>query len=132
MNEIYWITVLGNLQTAAFIISAVAIGIAILCVSVLLTTIDTYYVDEIDKLQSKQLKKITVSSLIVGFIMLMVVVFIPSKQDMYLIYGAGNVIDYCQDNPKVKELPDKAVEALNTWLDMVNEENTKQDDKERN
>ena len=40
---------------------------------------------------------------------------------MYLIYGVGNVIDYCQDNPKVKELPDKAVEALNTWLYMVNE-----------
>lgn len=38
---------------------------------------------------------------------------------MYLIYGAGNVIDCCQNNPKVKELPDKAVEALKTWLDMV-------------
>lgn len=132
MSEIYWITVLGNLQTVAFIISAIAVGITILCVVVLFTTMDTYYIDEIDKTIEQTIKKVTVSSLIVGFIMLMVVVFIPSKQDMYLIYGAGNVIDYCQDNPKVKELPDKAVEALNTWLDMVNEKNTKQDDKERN
>lgn len=130
MNEIYWITVLGNLQTAAFIISAVAIGVAILCVSFLLATIanDT----EIYETSEQTIKKTTVSSLIIGFIMLMVAIFVPSKQDMYLIYGAGNVIDYCQDNPKVKELPDKAVEALNTWFDMVNEENTKQDDKERN
>lgn len=80
-----------------------------------------YDADEIDKIAERKIKKITVSSLIVGFIMLMVAIFIPSKQDMYLIYGAGNVIDYCQNNPKVKELPDKAVEALNTWLDMVNE-----------
>ena len=81
----------------------------------------TYDADEIDTIIGRKVKKITISSLIVGFIMLMITIFIPSKQDMYLIYGAGNVIDYCQDNPKVKELPDKAVEALNTWLDMVNE-----------
>lgn len=130
MSEIYWITVLSGLHAAAFIISAVAIGVAILCVSFLLAIIanDT----EIDETSEQTIKKTTVSSLIIGFIMLMVAIFVPSKQDMYLIYGAGNVIDYCQDNPKVKELPDKAVEALNTWFDMVNEENTKQDDKERN
>jgi hypothetical protein len=61
------------------------------------------------------------SSFVIGLISLITLVFVPSKQDMYLIYGAGNVIDCCQDNPKVKELPDKAVEALNTWLDMVTE-----------
>ena len=121
MSEIYWITVLGNLQTVASIASVVAVAVNILCVCLLLATIDTHYAYEIDKLAERKLKKITVLSLIVGFIMLMVVIFIPSKQDMYFIYGAGNVIDYCQDNPKVKELPDKAVEALNTWLDMINE-----------
>lgn len=121
MNEIYWITVLGNLQTVAFIIFAIATGIAILCICILIATMGTYDANEIDKIMGQKVKKITISSLIVGFIMLMVAIFIPSKQDMYLIYGAGNVIDYCQDNPKVKELPDKAVEALNTWLDMVNE-----------
>lgn len=132
MSEIYWITVLDNLQTVAFIIFAIAIGIAILCVCFLLAAIATYDKDEIDKIIEQKLKKTIVSSVIIGFITLMILIFVPSKQDMYLIYGAGNVIDYCQDNPKVKELPDKAVEALNTWLNMVNEENTKQDDKERN
>lgn len=121
MNEIYWITVLGSLHTAAFIIFAIIAGVAILCVCILIATMGTYDADEIDEIAKRKIKKITISSLIVGFIMLMIAIFIPSKQDMYLIYGAGNVIDYCQDNPKVKELPDKAVEALNTWLDMVNE-----------
>ena len=121
MSEIYWITVLGSLHTVAFIIFAIIAGVAILCVCILIATMGTYDADEIDKIAKREIKKITISSLIVGFIMLMVTLFIPSKQDMYLIYGAGNVIDYCQDNPKIKELPDNAVEALNTWLDMVNE-----------
>ena len=121
MNEIYWITVLGSLHTVAFIIFAIIAGVAILCVCILIATMGTYDTDEIDEIAKRKIKKITISSLIVGFIMLMVALFIPSKQDMYLIYGVGNVIDYCQDNQKVKELPDNAVEALNTWLDMVNE-----------
>ena len=121
MNEIYWITVLSSLHTVAFIIFAIIAGIAILCVCILIATMGTYDADEIDEIAKRKIKKITISSLIIGFIMLMISIFIPSKQDMYLIYGVGNVIDYCQDNPKVKELPDKAVEALNIWLDMVNE-----------
>ena len=35
-------------------------------------------------------------------------------------HNGGTVIDYCQGNPKIKKIPDKAVDALNTWLDMVN------------
>lgn len=121
MSEIYWITVLGNLRTVALIIFAMATGIAILYVYILFSTMSAYDTDEIHEIAKRKIKKIAIPSLIVGFIMLIVAVLIPSKQDMYLIYGVGNVIDYCQDNPKVKELPDKAVEALDIWLDMVNE-----------
>lgn len=122
MSEIYWIITLGRLQDVAYTLSALAIAITLIGIIILCcmnaSDLDD---DEVEIPASTKLKKITISSAIVGFIMLMVVIFVPSKQDIYLIYGAGNVIDYCQDNPKVKELPDKAVEALNVWLDMVNE-----------
>ena len=121
MNEIYWITVLGSLRTVALIIFAMVTGVTILCVCILFSTMSAYDTDEIDEIAKRKVKKITVFSAIAGFILVIAMIFIPSKQDMYLIYGAGNVIDYCQDNPKVKELPDKAVEALDIWLDMVNE-----------
>ena len=121
MNEIYWITVLGSLRTVALIIFAMVTGVTILCVCILFSTMSAYDTDEIDEIAKRKVKKITVFSAIAGFILVIVMIFIPSKQDMYLIYGAGNVIDCCQDNPKVKELPDKAVEALDIWLDMVNE-----------
>lgn len=122
MSEIYWITTLGHLRDVAYTLSALAIAITIVGIIILCcmnaSDLDD---DEVEIPASTKLKKITVSSAIVGFIMVIAMIFIPTKQDMYLIYGAGNVIDYCQDNPKVRELPDKAVEALNTWLDMVNE-----------
>ena len=121
MSEIYWITVLGSLRTVALIIFAMVTGVTILCVCILFSTMSAYDTDEIDEIVKRKVKKITVFSAIAGFILVIAMIFIPSKQDMYLIYGAGNVIDYCQDNPKVKELPDKAVEALDIWLDMVNE-----------
>ena len=121
MSEIYWITVLGSLRTAALIIFAMATGVTIICVCILFSTMSAYDTDEIDEIAKRKVKKITVFSAIAEFILVIAMIFIPSKQDMYLIYGVGNVIDYCQDNPKVKELPDKAVEALDIWLDMVNE-----------
>lgn len=122
MNKIYWITTLGHLRDIAYALSALAVAITVVCI-VILCCINASNLDddEIEVPASSKLKKITVFSAIAGFILVIAIIFIPSKQDMYLIYGAGNVIDYCQDNPKVKELPDKAVEALDIWLDMVNE-----------
>lgn len=122
MNEIYWITVLGNIKHVAVALLLASIVILTICIVVRLVAFE--YMDTTDEDQMrnfKELKRTMTSSLVIGLISLITLVFVPSKQDLYLIYGAGNVIDYCQDNPKVKELPDKAVEALNTWLDMVNE-----------
>jgi hypothetical protein len=123
MNEIYWITTLGHLRDVAYTLSGLAIAITIVGGIILLLCGNASDLDddEVEAASRAKLKKITVSSAIAGFILVIAMIFIPSKQDMYLIYGAGNVIDYCQGNPKVKELPDKAVEALNTWLDMINE-----------
>ena len=121
MNEIYWITTLGHLRDVAYALSALAVAITVVCI-VILCCINASNLDddEVEIPASIKVKKITVFSAIAGFILVIAMIFIPTKQEMYLIYGAGNVIDYCQDNPKVKELPDKAVEALNIWLDMVN------------
>lgn len=131
MSEIYWITVLGNITNVVSALLIVSILILVICIAIQFTASD--YVDTTDEDQMRNLKedqmwnlkavkRVMTSSLVIGLISLITFVFVPSKKDLYLIYGAGNVIDYCQGSPKVKELPDKAVETLNTWLDMVNEE----------
>ena len=45
--------------------------------------------------------------------------FVPGKNEACFIYGAGTIVDYCKDNSKVKEIPDKAIDALNRYLDNI-------------
>ena len=47
---------------------------------------------------------------------------IPTKEDMFLIYGVGATLDYLQDNEKVQQLPDKCVDALEAWVESLSEE----------
>lgn len=116
MSDIYWITVLGKIANLAIVIFVISIFNVIMCFAVS---------DTPDPAQNARFAKAIKTFGIIGCISLLIIVVIPSKKDLYFIYGAGTIIDYCQDNPKVKEIPDKAVDALNTWLDMVNEEKEK-------
>lgn len=47
----------------------------------------------------------------------LLLIFCPSKREVYEIYGIGKTLDYLGSNEKVQQLPDKAVDALNAWLD---------------
>ena len=47
---------------------------------------------------------------------------VPSKTEVYAIFGAGATLDYLQNNDKAKQLPDKAIEALYKYLDQATEE----------
>lgn len=117
MNELYWITVLGNVGAACLVIAGIAICIT--CFFVI-----AYHANN-DLDTQKKIKRTLFISGTTGIIFTIFTCLIPSKKELYFIYGAGTVMDYCQNNPKVKELPDKVVIALNTWLDIVNKENEK-------
>lgn len=54
-------------------------------------------------------------------------VFIPSKEQLYVIYGVGTVVDYVKGSKEVQKLPDNAVKALNMWLENVNKEKKDKD-----
>lgn len=56
-------------------------------------------------------------------------VFIPTTKEMLLIYGVGGTIDYIKSNDTAKELPDKAVKALDKYLDEISKD--KQDEKDK-
>ena len=55
-------------------------------------------------------------------------VFIPTTKEMLLIYGVGGTIDYIKSNDTAKELPDKAVKALDKYLDEISKD--KEDEKD--
>ena len=60
--------------------------------------------------------------MICALIFALCTILTPNKKELYLIYGAGTILDYCAGDSKVKEIPDKAIEALNRYLDSIAED----------
>lgn len=121
MSTLYWINVLGNfyeLCILIFIISAL-LGIAFILVTV-------FYEDDIkadlSKVGYKKFVKVRKTNCIVLIISTLVLVFLPTKNQLYIIYGVGGTIDYLKENPTAKELPDKCIKALDTCVDNFNKE----------
>ena len=48
---------------------------------------------------------------------LLIALLLPSSKQAAIIYTAGSTIEYVQNNEKIQELPDKAVNCLNKFID---------------
>ncbi len=120
MNELYWINVLGTISDVSslfcFLFGAAVIVFFGWTVAV---AIDENIDDKFHQLPKKCLKY----TAILFSIFLTINIFVPNKNDLYVIYGIGNVIDYCKKNDDMKELPDNAVKALNLYLKKNIKEN---------
>ena len=114
MSELYWISVIGKLNTFFWIMFG--IGVFAAAILFILYFINDYEDDQI-KL-AKPIKLTIISTIVCGFCG----IIIPGKNEAYVIYGAGTIVDYCKDSPKVKEIPDKAIDALNRYLDSITED----------
>ena len=57
---------------------------------------------------------------------LLVALLLPSSKQAAIIYTAGSTFEYVQNNEKIQELPDKAVDCLNKFIDdYLNEDETR-------
>ena len=124
MFELYFINVLGKISGfCEFLIIAFSVVyiIMLLFLPLVIEKYEdyTYYKEETKKRYKKYFKRFCyfLLCILVGFL------FIPSKKQLYEIYGVGTVIDYVQSNEKAKQLPDKAIEALTLYLDEKTKEN---------
>ena len=119
MNTLYWINVLDNINFLFVLIftASLLFSVAIFIVNLACTT------DEISKtLDYKRFIKSKHWTYTLLIISTLVITFVPSKRELYIIYGVGGTIDYLKDNPTAKELPDKCIKALDTWVDNLNKE----------
>lgn len=121
MSTLYWINVLGNLNDVCitiFIMSAL--------LSIVFFFVTIFYENDIkadlSKVGYKRFVKVKKTICIVLIISTLAVVFFPTKNQLYIIYGVGGTIDYLKENPTAKELPDKCIKALDTWVDNLNKE----------
>lgn len=130
MNDMYWITRLDALN------GIIAFLFAISLAGVLLTGINLY-VDFLNVKDKEKIDKVAHKTVINRFrwfivgsiICALAVIFIPTKNDALIIYGVGGTIDYIKSNDTAKNLPDKTIDALDKYLDSIND---KDKDKDKN
>ena len=120
MSEIYWITRMDGVNTFLTICEVVISLAFVWC------AVTALFADGSEQRMSavKDLIRTGVVALIVGFML----VFIPTTKEMLLIYGVGGTIDYIKCNDTAKGLPDKAIKALDKYLDELSKDKQDEED----
>lgn len=123
MKDLYWIIVLGNFSGLMIVLSVIS---GIVCVALgavwygfwwdIKEAIDSSFSIKELRIEHTRVTKWFVRSCVVFIIAILFAVFTPNKKELYFIYGVGNTIDYLKSNDTAKQLPDKAIKALDKWL----------------
>lgn len=125
MNEIYWLTRIGNINT--FFFALFIVSIIILLIYAVISFI-VYLANKEEGTETfKKLKIAIISTIASGTICC----FIPTTKEMFMIYGVGGTIDYIKSNETARKLPDKCIQALDKFVDeyMLNEEDNKENER---
>jgi hypothetical protein len=116
MNEMYWITRLDGLLIAIVVPMAILLFVAMFNA---FGACDSFYKRD----ERKDYRKRAIICGSIGFLLLIAQAFIPTTNQALIIYGVGGTIDYVKSSDKAKQLPDKAIIALDKYLESINEDN---------
>lgn len=120
-ETLYWITRLDGIYTFSSIITVISAFVSVLsCVA--FTCAKIHGDDEIAYTGVKILKLSTLTLAISSLI----VIFVPTTKEALLIYGVGNTVDYIKSNEKALQLPDKCIDALDAWVESLNDNDKKE------
>lgn len=127
MSELYWLNVLGNLNGFFRFFMVLSIIAFVVCVIFYFVS---KYEDLCLPLTSKSIAKF------IRFTLLPILIisnigntFIPDTKNLYVIYGVGGTLDYLKENKTAKQIPDKAILALDKYLNEQLEDNDNKEDK---
>jgi hypothetical protein len=112
MIELYLIFVLGSLSIVSTIVAAIS-GIGFLISGITKQTFDPKN-DAEDYQVSCNILRICKP---IFFISILLSMLTPSKNQLYMIFGVGPVIDNIQESEVAKQLPDKTLQVLDRWCD---------------
>lgn len=102
MKELYFISVLGGLKIGSLIIIVLNISVGDI------------------KDEMVKYKKPAIYMLAIGLFMNII---IPSKSDLFMIYGIGGTIDYIKSNDKSRHIPDKVINVIDEWISEYEHKN---------
>lgn len=123
ISDMYWITRLSSIHDAflfVFIIAAIVAGFT----GIIILLIGD---DKDDHACFKRVKKYFITAFVAVVLGGIGLVFVPKTNEALLIYGVGTTIDYVDNNETIKQLPDKAVQALDKYLDSFNKDSENKD-----
>ena len=126
MSELYWLNVLGNLNGFCRFFLVLSIIAFVVCVIFYFVSQD----EDLYSLTSKSIAKfIRFTLLPILIISTIGNTFIPDKKTLYVIYGIGGTLDYLKENKTAKQIPDKAILALDKFLNEQIGDNDNKEDK---
>lgn len=112
MNELYWITRFDGINILLGILMFLSIiGFVIFISGFLICNC------KVDNNFTKTHFKCLLTFSILTTFFSTTFILTPTKQDMFMIYGVGGIIDYIKSNDTTKQLPDKCIDALNIFLE---------------
>lgn len=118
MSELYWITVLGKIGNISAVFTLIGGAASVFLTTIFIASVCDYVDDELKSL----ICKIRNTAYVIFCASLVLTVLIPSKKDLYMIYGVGKTMDYLKFNPTARKLPDKCVKAFDKWVDQITED----------
>lgn len=126
-SKMYWFTRLSVITTVLetiLIVSGILAMAALIFLLVIYLSDPDYMTDgeEGKKRYLKSGSKALCISTIVFVIGLVGRTFTPTTSEALLIYGVGESVEYLQNNKDAVQIPDKALQALNKYLDEVIED----------
>jgi archaellum biogenesis protein FlaJ (TadC family) len=110
-STIYWITRLDAIQ--ALFIAAAILGVVGIVYSLVFLSNINYESDE----NIASAKKIRRWSTLLTPIAVILLVFIPSKEDAILIYAGGKAYDYVKSDTSLQKMPHLTTEYLKVLLE---------------
>lgn len=121
MTDIYWLQRIGYIHTLFEVMWIVVVCLLGFCILFAPIIYEMCKENEILP-QAKKAVKLMLIMLCVG---VFGSVSVPSKKELYAIYGLGGTIDYIKSNDKAKQLPDKCIDALTRYVDGIEKKNKK-------
>lgn len=113
ISQMYWITRLTAIHDAFLFVFIASIIVSIVFGVFLIATSD-------EPTNYRGAKKTFTLGIIFAVLGGLGLTFVPKTSEALLIYGVGSTIDYVENNETIKQLPDKAVKALDKYLDSLN------------
>lgn len=119
MWDLYLISRIGALHVALCGLAAIFLVAAFFCFMFSLPSDGCSRCGNCSEKEDAMLRHWSKNLTIAGLIFLIGTILTPTKEQAYLIYGVGGTVDYIKSNDKAKQIPDKAVDALNRYLDSI-------------